>query len=717
MFGRFEPTAHLLAIAAAVLFLMVAAMVSLTRAADTVDAIDLHRTQLSVANSINREIDGLRSIADDNGLWDAAALAFASRPQLDRFLDETYRESVSVGEDYDHVLAINGSGRLVSGIDGQGIMRTDRGIDWIDDVERMIANNLTRQDSVAGIVTTDDGLRMIAISRARMFSDSANNPRPGSANNFLVFARRVTNEDIQSWGRHLLVQDASLRRVRSEAKVVLREPNGQEIAWVGWTALQPGLFASKQVLPMLALTALFVVLALTVTFRVGIRSIAELHETSMIDPVSGINNRRAALQLIAAAIERSQNVALAFIDLDRFKAINDQHGHSIGDAVIRHVAGVVSKAKPARGFVARIGGDEFAIVAQGHNADTLLANACAQVLETLQQSFSIGDCAMFVGASIGLSSTSTGAKNSSELMRRADIAMYNAKAEGKMRLKWYDDDMDHALKRAMHIEEQLTVAVDNNALSLHYQPIMEAKGGAIAGVECLLRWNHDGRAISPDVFIPVAEETGLINRLGLFVLREACTTAQRWGAIKLSANISAVQLRNPDFPKDLARILYETGFPPRRLELEITESWIVSDPARAGRVLNAISAMGVALALDDFGTGYASIGFLRQFSFDTLKLDRSLVSDAARDSGARSLVQASVAIARSLNMKVVAEGIESHGHAVSLRAAGCDYLQGWHFSKAVPADAIDAMIAAEAATAGSAISETDERSDQTGRAR
>ncbi|MCU0729871.1 MAG: EAL domain-containing protein, partial [Sphingopyxis sp.] len=607
-FGRFEPTAHLLAIAAAVLFLMVAAMVSLTRAADTVDAIDLHRTQLSVANSINREVDGLRSVAADNGLWDAAALAFASRPKLEQFLDETYRESVSLGEDYDHVLAINRDGLLISGIDGQGLMRTDRGIDWLDDVQRMIGANLAGQDSVAGIVATADGLRIIAISRARMFADTADTQHPGTARNFLVFARRVTNQDIQSWGRHLLVQDASLRRARSEAKVILRDPQGQEIAWVGWTALQPGQFASQQVLPMLALTALFVIVALALTFRVGIRSIAELHETSMIDPVSGINNRRAALQLISAGIERGHGVALAFIDLDRFKAINDQHGHSVGDAVIRHVAGVVSQAKPPRGFVARIGGDEFAIVAQGHNADTLLGSACAQVLETLQQSFAIGDCAMFVGASIGLSSTSTGADDSSELMRRADIAMYNAKAEGKMRLKWYDDDMDHALKRAMHIEEQLTVAVDNNALSLHYQPIMEAKGGAIAGVECLLRWDHDGRPISPDVFIPVAEETGLINRLGLFVLREACTTAQRWGAIKLSANISAVQLRNPDFPKDLARILKETGYPPRRLEMEITESRIDSDPSRAGRVLNAISAMGVALALDDFGTGYASIG-------------------------------------------------------------------------------------------------------------
>jgi EAL domain-containing protein (putative c-di-GMP-specific phosphodiesterase class I) len=229
-------------------------------------------------------------------------------------------------------------------------------------------------------------------------------------------------------------------------------------------------------------------------------------------------------------------------------------------------------------------------------------------------------------------------------------------------------------------------ALDEGQFQLFYQPLVGARCNRIVALEALLRWNDpDGEAVGPDLFIPIAEETGLIDRIGLFVLERACQEAAAWPDLQLAVNVSAAQLRNPDFPLHLAEILQKTGFPARRLELEITETYVVLQPEIANRVLSQIQRLGVKIALDDFGTGYASIGFLRQFNFDTLKIDRSLVVDAISDDGARAMVHASIVVARALGMAVVAEGIENEAQAHFMRVAGCDTLQGWLYAPAVAA--------------------------------
>jgi EAL domain-containing protein (putative c-di-GMP-specific phosphodiesterase class I) len=304
-----------------------------------------------------------------------------------------------------------------------------------------------------------------------------------------------------------------------------------------------------------------------------------------------------------------------------------------------------------------------------------------------------------VGASIGLARSRKGDRcPSSELLRRADVAMYMSKRGGKMRCTWFNPAFDERREMVRGIEDDLRRSLDAEEFGLLYQPLIDAGSGRIVAVEALLRWHRpDGREIGPTTFVPVAEETGLINQIGVWVLEQAMRDAQRWEGITLSVNISAAQLRNPEFPIKLGELLEQTGFPPERLELEITETCLVLDPVVAERSLAMIRAFGVHISLDDFGTGYASIGFLRQFRFHKLKLDRSLISTASRDDGSRAMIISSIAMARALDMEVTAEGVETREQADLVRTAGADHIQGWLFYRPLPAAEIDRLYADQTA--------------------
>ncbi|MFN3989702.1 MAG: putative bifunctional diguanylate cyclase/phosphodiesterase [Erythrobacter sp.] len=278
------------------------------------------------------------------------------------------------------------------------------------------------------------------------------------------------------------------------------------------------------------------------------------------------------------------------------------------------------------------------------------------------------------------------------MLRRADVAMYMSKRGGKMRCTWFSENFDRRRERMRAIEDEMRRGIATGEFTLAYQPLVDAGGERIVAVEALLRWNRaDDRLIGPNVFIPIAEDSGLVNPLGLFALRRAMNDAKHWD-ISLSVNISAAQLRNPEFPIQLGEILEETGFRPELLELEVTETCLVLDPVVAERTLDVIRSFGVRIVLDDFGTGYASIGFLRRFRFEKLKLDRSLVLLAGKDDGSRAMMLSSIAMARALNMSVTAEGVETSQQAEMVRAAGCDQIQGWLYFKAMNAAEVDQLI-------------------------
>ncbi|WP_332310390.1 putative bifunctional diguanylate cyclase/phosphodiesterase [Altererythrobacter lutimaris] len=429
----------------------------------------------------------------------------------------------------------------------------------------------------------------------------------------------------------------------------------------------------------------------------GVSSIRELEDLGRRDGLSGLANRHALHQDFARSVRRNPEAALALIDLDGFKQVNDHLGHFVGDQVIRHCAAMLKEicGKDARCY--RLGGDEFAILVHGPVAGTILEGICRNFIDELEAPVPIGDRRLAIGASIGLAGTNeVDSLSSSELLRRADVAMYASKRFGRMRSTWYDEDFDRDREAVQELDDELRQALANDEFALVYQPLVDAKTQAIVAVEALIRWNRpDGKAVGPHVFIPVAEETGMINPIGLWVLRKACEDALDWAPLAVSVNISAAQLRNAEFPVKLGQILEETGFPAERLELEITETFLVMDSNVAERSLEIIRGFGVKVALDDFGTGYASIGFLRQFRFEKLKLDRSLVVDAGEDEGSRAMMLSSVTLARALKMGVAAEGVETTEQAEMAKAAGCDQIQGWLYYKAMPPQEVSELLAGQ----------------------
>ncbi len=430
----------------------------------------------------------------------------------------------------------------------------------------------------------------------------------------------------------------------------------------------------------------------------GVSSIRELEDLGRRDGLSGLANRHALHQDFARLTRRNKEAGLALIDLDGFKQVNDHLGHFVGDQVIRYCAAMLKDICGKEALCYRLGGDEFAILVVGPVAGTILESKCRSFIEELGSPVPIGDRRLAVGASIGLAGTdATQDLSSSEMLRRADVAMYSSKRFGRMRCTWYDEDFDRDREAVQQLDEQLRQALANEEFSLAYQPLVDAKSQMIVAVEALIRWHRqDGTQVGPHQFIPVAEETGLINPIGLWVLRKACTDALDWDPVTVSVNISAAQLRNAEFPVKLGEILEETGFPAQRLELEITETFLVMDPSIAERSLEIIRGFGVNISLDDFGTGYASIGFLRKFRFEKLKLDRSLVVDAGDDEGSRAMMLSSITLARALKMGVTAEGVETEEQADMVRAAGCDQIQGWLFYRAMPPESIAALLAEQA---------------------
>ena len=429
--------------------------------------------------------------------------------------------------------------------------------------------------------------------------------------------------------------------------------------------------------------------------RSGMASVRGLELRANTDVLTGLPNRHALHEDILHISNGNEEVALAMIDLDSFKQVNDHYGHAVGDQLIELCAQLIRDVCGEEARCYRLGGDEFAAVMAGKVSGTILEGMCRTLLERLGTPVTLGHRQIAVGASIGLTrSLADNRVPSSEMLRRADVAMDMSKRGGKMRCTWFNESFDRRRERLREIEDEIRTGIATGEFNLAYQPLVSADDARIVAVEALLRWDRGNRPpLGPNVFVPVAEDSGLINPLGLWVLRQAVCDALRWGDITLSVNISAAQLRNAEFPIKLGEVLEETGFPPHRLELEVTETCLVLDPVVAERTLDVIRSFGVRIALDDFGTGYASIGFLRRFRFEKLKLDRSLVELAGVDEGSRAMMLSSIALARALNMGVTAEGVETEEQAELVRLAGCDQIQGWLYYRALPAAEIDRLMA------------------------
>jgi diguanylate cyclase (GGDEF)-like protein len=395
-------------------------------------------------------------------------------------------------------------------------------------------------------------------------------------------------------------------------------------------------------------------------------------------------------QAIMNAHRRERLVGVAFLDLDEFKNINDSLGHDAGDMLLKLVAARLRAAVREGDTVARLGGDEFTLifVDMGHVDD--IARTAQKILDLFVQPFQVLGRELFVTASLGITICPLDDNNVSELLKNADIAMYRAKSQGKNTFQFYAHDMTTKIHERLSLENQLRRALERNEFMLHYQPIISSIDGSVRGVEALLRWNNGQDSISPVQFIPIAEETGLIVPIGEWVLNKACAQLARWQAdgwshLRMSVNLSVRQFRHQDMVSLVAKALTAAGLNPEYLEFEITESILLEEQSVIN-TLYELDTMGVGISIDDFGTGYSSLSYLKRLPIDTLKIDRSFVKNIPEDADDAAIAQAILAMARSLGIGVVAEGVETSEQLAFLRHHGCDAMQGYYFSKPLPAD-------------------------------
>lgn len=471
--------------------------------------------------------------------------------------------------------------------------------------------------------------------------------------------------------------------------VPIADPTGAMLAKLVWTSRSPGDVAYAQVRPMviqaLGLVGLFFMVLLVIGWLAGRRLKGEensAREEALRDELSGLSNRDglglAVDRFVIEARQTKRNVLLLYLDLDGFKEVNDSYGHGTGDQLIRAVAAGLDVLIPQGAVLARIGGDEFAIAFLSDGEHAAALQLSEQILDFLAEPLEIGRRVVVVGASIGIAMSPAGATEREELVRRSDLAMYKAKEAGRARMTLYDPSMDADREQRNALEIDLRIAIESGDLTLAYQPLVDATTHAITGVEALVRWNRPGHGpVSPEVFIPIAETSGLIESLGLFVLRKACETAKQWPGLNISVNVSPGQFRNPAFTDYVRYVLKQTEIEAGRVTLEITEGYMIQNPQRTRQSIERLKGLGVKVALDDFGSGFSSIGYLRQFGFDRIKIDRSLVMGVNEDKRQREMLQATVALARSLDIPVTAEGIETEAQAVAMRLFGCDCLQGY----------------------------------------
>jgi diguanylate cyclase (GGDEF)-like protein len=468
---------------------------------------------------------------------------------------------------------------------------------------------------------------------------------------------------------------------------------GQSIARFAWLPQKPGAQIFSSVLPFIGIAlagfALLAGLVLRYMRHTAATIIAgenRLRYLALHDPLCGLPNRNffsERLEATIAGVKRgTAPAALFYIDLDHFKDVNDTLGHPIGDELIRNVTLRLSHIMRGNDLVARLGGDEFAVITTASSDHTALHEIASRMIGTLCAPYSISGHTIVIGASIGIAVIDQPTGGSADIMRYADMALYRAKNEGRNRACIYDAVMDADLSQRKLVEQELRETIENDGLKVFYQPIFNAGGDKVVGVEALARWPHPIRGmIPPDEFIPIAEHSGLIIELGAKVLRRACLDGMAWPEITVSVNVSPLQFRRLDFVSMVERILAETGFDPKRLELELTETTLLGNVQSAEAAMHRLKALGVKLALDDFGTGYSSLLYLRRFPFDKLKIDRSFVLSIEKAADAAAIVHAVVSLGRGLGMKVTAEGVETAEQHLFLRAAGVHYMQGFRFGR------------------------------------
>jgi diguanylate cyclase (GGDEF)-like protein/PAS domain S-box-containing protein len=525
---------------------------------------------------------------------------------------------------------------------------------------------------IQGLVLVDADARIVVCNRQyiEMYGLSPEVVRPGLSFRELIAHRKATGsfkgdvEELCATVLREVEQKVASRQILESGRGRLIETLTQPLDTGGWLATMEDITERKRYDERIAHMAHY-------------------------DALTDLPNRalfRERLDAALDAIGPGDQVAVLYIDIDQFKSVNDSLGHTIGDELLRTVAARLRGCLAPTDFTARIGGDEFAIIRTAVGDPAEMTDLVGRIYAAIRQPYECVGHLLTADASIGIALAPQHGATQDQLLKNADLAMYEAKAGGRRTYRYFEPAMEARVTALRNLEMDLRQAITDGGFEIHYQPLVNIADGKVTGCEALLRWRHPSRGmISPAEFVPVAEETGLINQLGEWVLAASCAEAATWpGDIKVAVNVSPVQFGGEGFALKVAAALASSGLPPHRLELEITEAVLIRDDAAALTMLHQIRALGVRIALDDFGTGYSSLSYLQRFPFDKIKIDRSFIKNIEDPNGAAYIVKAVVDIAAARQMTTTAEGVETAQQLDELRKLGCTEMQGYLFSPAVP---------------------------------
>lgn len=705
--GRKSAVTSMLGAFAIVVFLVtVFILTAVNRIADHTNNLDEQRSRATTSGAVRTFQNQLHATLNDYAAWDDAA-NFVYAPDGQGWIVSNFGDMTANSDLFDVAILLDAHRNVLMAYqDGHPV-------DWApgDYFDASLWTLFDKARSAGpesvpeatGFTATNKGISITGVALVRQKSGSIDVPQ--ESRRYLVFARHLDDDKVASLGETYVIGGLHFVGASEELPnaVEIRNVHGRLLAKLGWMPRKPGDVSYIQVRPLVysavAMVGLFFLLLLvagTNTLNRLKADEAAARRLAMTDRLSGLMNRSgffvALDEIVEEGARSGQSVTLLYLDLDGFKEVNDAYGHGTGDTLIRSVAAGLGILVGDGAVLARVGGDEFAIAVLSQNPGEQTTDLCGRIFGFFEEPFIIGERVAVIGTSIGIAISPDGTVNGGELVRRADMAMYRAKDGGRSRFEYYTPDMDAEREERHRLEIDLRNAIEHQELTVVYQPVVSAQDGRIVGVEALARWNRKGHgSVSPDVFIPIAESSGLIDQLGIFVLHRACETVKRWPGLKLSVNISPGQFRDPAFPQNVASVLRRTDASPADITLEMTEGYFIQNADRAKTSMAELRRLGVHIALDDFGAGFSSVGYLRQFGFDRMKIDKSLIHALDHERSAVDLLQATVALARSLDIPVTAEGVETDAQALQLRLTGCDELQGYLFGQPMAAEDIDGL--------------------------
>jgi diguanylate cyclase (GGDEF)-like protein len=625
----------------------------------------------------------LTRLVAENATWPEAVANTAVTLNRDWF-ERTWASKLSLGVSYDTVAVLDAaSGAVLIGqsTDKSVVTTMDLlGEGGLPPFKDMLDIGNSRRGIISGYLDTTSGPVVMAMAPL----SSRDNGR------LLYMSRSLKTGWLKATESRLLVEDLAVARIPSsyQPHLDLKSPDGQVAFALTWNNRLVGSMITASAWTKASGVLGFLVLVMTGIGYVCWTLVQQLVEDegraqhkALHDHLTGLPNRQALMNNMQHLENQKKHYALAFADLDGFKEVNDSYGHELGDRLIFMIAKGIRELSGTGNLCTRLGGDEFVVLFAGDDAGENAKAFAVNLIAMLKQPFEMEGRLASVGASIGIAERNADL-DASEMLRRSDIAMYKAKGSGKNCYRVFDTSFDLERTENLSIASELKSILASRNLDIMFQPVVNARTGIITGVEALARWpSTSPRFVTADKFVGIAESSGLVDSLGELILEKACVAAANWPDIRLAVNISAIQLNNPAFVRNSLAVLQRYGIEPNRVEFEITETSLIHDTERAKSVFKALQQAGVKVALDDFGTGFSSIGYLRTFQFDRIKIDKSIVNKVLSSASELAVVQGTLLVARGLSADVTAEGIESAEEASVLRIAGCTEFQGYYYHK------------------------------------